>query len=108
MADTPEKLGPKLVQFPKPQPKPEPLPPPAQPQYTPQQEILLGLYGKADRIKNLSVFVHFEDGHVEVQQVLQDDMDLWSFVDAIRLRALQATNDAMAPPAPEQPRPRTS
>jgi hypothetical protein len=85
------KLGPKLVPFPS---------KPAAPEVSlsPQEDVIDQAYAVRKQIKNIAIFAHLEDGGIRVFNAIHEDIDLWSFVEAIKLRALKATNDYLSGP----------
>jgi hypothetical protein len=51
-------------------------------------------------LKNLVVVAHYDDNSSQVLSNVQAELDTWTFVDAMRLRATQATVDFLMPPEP--------
>lgn len=88
--------GLKLIEMPK-RAVPDP---PAAIERTPQQNILVQAYVHSDRIKNVAILVHYDDGSSKVLYSVQQELDVWSFVDAIKLQATQAALDFLTPPEP--------
>jgi hypothetical protein len=88
---TEPKLGPKLVPFPSKPTTPEI-------SLSPQEDVVDQAYAVRKQIKNIVIFAHLEDGSIRVFNAIHKDIDLWSFVEAIKLRALEATNDYLSGP----------
>ena|ERR1017187_70475 len=91
--------GMKLVEMPAPPPAPTVVP-------TPHQILLAQVYAHSPRLKNLVIFAHYDDNSTQVLSAVQEELDVWSFVDALRLRATQSTVDFLMPP--ELPTPQIS
>jgi hypothetical protein len=85
--------GLKLVEMPK-QVAPPPVP------RSPFQDTLAQVYAHSAHLKNLVVVAHYDDNSSQVLSNVQAELDTWTFVDAMRLRATQATVDFLMPPEP--------
>jgi hypothetical protein len=78
-----------LLKFPKQEPKAtEP-----KLEMSPYEDVLDQAYEIRDQIKNIVIFADLGGGNLKVFNALDPNVDLWSFIDAIRLRSAQATND---------------
>ena len=83
----------KLVEMPKPEPLPVVV-------HTPHQDLLAQVYAHSNHLKNLVILAHYDDNSTQVLSAVQEQIDTWSFVDALRQRATQATVDFLMPPEP--------
>ena len=76
--------------------------PPEPKVHTPHQDILAQVYAHSEHLKNLVICAHYDDGSSQVLYSVQQELDVWSFVDAMKLQAAQRTLEFLAPP-PEPP-----
>lgn len=78
----------KLLKFPKSEPKSE-----IEVIMSPQEEILLQAYKLHPKIKNVVVLIQTEGNEFTAFNAIDENVDMWSFIDLIRFKSLQAVNE---------------
>lgn len=87
-----------LLKFPKPVPPPEP-----RLELSPQAAVIDQAYQMHEQIKNIAILVHLEDGDVQILPALDPNVDLLAFIEVVKMRFLQSTNDYLSIDAPGKP-----